>query len=261
MNSVPVLIYHHVAPDREVTPEGFDAQLTRLKEKGWRSLSASELHDHLTGRQDAGGKALVLTFDDGYYDNWAYATPLLKKHGFLAHQFPITGRVTDGPVRADPPADTLSREREPEGFLTWDELRAMRDSGVWEIGSHTHTHRGFEREAKFADLDEELSRSRDLVSEKLGTWPGTIAWPWGDFEEEWLGRLEGHGYRLAFTAEPGSNPKGGGPWRVKRFKVQNADLAWLERRLSIYQSSALASAYSTVYGLDRKIKKSLQSDR
>lgn len=263
MSSVPVLIYHHVAPDREVTPEGFAAQLDWLRAEGYRTLSADELHGHLSGRAPVEGKAVVLTFDDGYADNWVYAYPLLKARGLRAQLFVITGRVGQGPRRPNSEQggalrDTATAERGPEGFVTWEELRAMSADGVFEVGSHTDSHRDFVRERPYEDLRGELSRSRDAVETRLGRWPGTLAWPWGDYEESWLGLLPELGYRLAFTARPGANAAGAGGLRVKRFKVRGDDPRALGRRIRLHSSARLSAAYGALYGLDRKVKAALK---
>ncbi|MBI5200234.1 MAG: polysaccharide deacetylase family protein [Elusimicrobia bacterium] len=260
MSSVPVLLYHHIAPDREVTPEGFAAQLDWLRAAGYRTLSADELHAHLTGKEPVRERAVALTFDDGYADNWIYAYPLLKKRRMLAQLFVVTDRIGRGKprLRADQGGslpDTISRERAPEGFLNWAECLAMSADGVFEIGSHTATHRDFDRRKTCADLPGELERSRDAIRERTGAWPGTVAWPWGDYEASWLKRLPELGYRLAFTARPGANASGRGAWRVKRFKVKNGDPKWLARRVALYRSRPLAAAYGALHGLDRAFKR------
>lgn len=260
MSAVPVLLYHHVAPDREVTPEGFDAQLVRLNDEGWKSLSAADLIAHLSGERPAPPKSLLITFDDGYADNWVYAHPILKKRGHRALVFVVTDYMrTDGLVRKTLAEgggipDTQSDERGPDGWLSWDEIRKMSADGVFEIGSHTETHKRFVEEDKFADLPGELKRSRERIEKELGRPAPTMAWPWGYYEEPWVSDLTPAGYMLAFTTKVGSNPPGADPLRVARFKVQNGDPAWLSRRLAVYGRPWLGSLYASLYGLDRKVK-------
>ncbi|MEK7858831.1 MAG: polysaccharide deacetylase family protein [Elusimicrobiota bacterium] len=264
MSSVPVLLYHHVAPDREVTPAGFARQLDWLKANGYRTLSAAELHGHLAGTAPVLDKAVVLTFDDGYADNWVYAYPLLKARGMRAHLFVITQRIGDGAPRPTAPEggelrDTVSAERGPAGFLTWAELSRMSGEDVFDVGSHTATHREFARERPYEDLSGELRSSRAAIERNLGRWPGTLAWPWGDFEEAWLELLPGLGYRIAFTVAPGANPAGAGGLRVRRFKVRKDDVSWLARRVALYRSKRLSAAYGALYGLDCKLKQAFKA--
>ncbi|MBI4346483.1 MAG: polysaccharide deacetylase family protein [Elusimicrobia bacterium] len=266
MSSVPVLIYHHVAPDREVTPAGFERQLEWLAVNGYRTLTADELHAHVTGKARAPERSVALTFDDGYADNWVYAYPALRTRGFTAQVFVITGRIGEGAPRPNAGqggrlADTITREREPEGFLRWSELSAMSADGTFEIGSHTETHKDFVRERPWADLDGELSRSREAIERRVKRWSGALAWPWGDYEAEWLERVEAAGYRLAFTAMPGANRLGSGGFEVRRFKVQREDLRWFGRRIHLYRSPRLAAVYGRLYGLDRKLKSLVRGRR
>ncbi len=259
MSTVPVLMYHHVAPDREVTPSGFEAQLHMLKDSGYTAISGKELHAHITRKSPAPERAVCLTFDDGYADNWIYAYPMLKKYGMKAVIFAVTERLGDGDPRPCAQEggelfDTRTAERNPGGFLRWSEAKAMVESGLIEIGSHTHTHRGFIRENPYEDLAGELEKSRGLIEERSGAWTGQLAWPWGDYEPEWLNLLPDRGYLLAHTTRPGPNVPGGDPLRVRRFKVQKDDLKWLKSRLAIYGQTWLACLYGGLYGLDRTVK-------
>ena len=80
---VPVLMYHHVRPGAGMiatTPEHFEDQLRWLAKNGYTTLTAAQFARHLQG-EGVPRKSVLLTFDDGYLDNWVYAYPLLKKHG------------------------------------------------------------------------------------------------------------------------------------------------------------------------------------
>jgi len=84
-----------------------------------------------------------VTFDDGYLDNWVHAFPVLKKLGVKAAMYLVTSLVERQALPREGVAvsDTRRRERDPGGFLSWAEARAMADSGLVTFGSHTHTHR------------------------------------------------------------------------------------------------------------------------
>lgn len=263
--SVPILLYHHVAPDREVTPEGFERQLAWLKEKKFCTLSCSELLAYLNGEKKyAPVRPAVLTFDDGYADNWIYAFPLLKKYGMRAVIFVPTARIHNtGKLRptsleGGSLKDTRTAERAPEGFLSWEEIRAMCASGLIEIGSHTHTHKDFDPQARYPDLREELKRSKSEIIAHTGSWSGALAWPWGEFQEDWLPLLPEAGYRLAFTTRAGANTRGADPLRIHRFKVRSTGLLWLAGRLLLHRTPLLARAYGRIRGLDDTLKRRLR---
>ena len=258
---IPVLMYHHIADDREVTPKQFEAHLRHLKGKGYRTPSLKELYAVLTGGKETSDKLVVITFDDGYSDNWICAWPLLKKHGFRAVIFVTTERLREGggtrPTLAEGALspDTQARERAPEGFLTWDELGAMTSSGVFEAGSHTHTHRGFVKLSSYADLGWELETSAALIEEHTGTRPLSLGWPWGHHERSWEGAVRNAGYRLAFTTVTGVNRPGCDPLYLKRIKVARGDMSWFRGRMLLHGLPIVSRLYGGMYGLDRRLKR------
>jgi len=89
-----VLVYHKVSPDRHpfyepVDPDSFDAQM-RFLSRCYNVMDLSELVE----RSETGAvppKAVAITFDDGYRDNYDYAFPILKKYGLTATVFVATG--------------------------------------------------------------------------------------------------------------------------------------------------------------------------
>jgi peptidoglycan/xylan/chitin deacetylase (PgdA/CDA1 family) len=249
-------MYHHVSADREVTPRGFEEHLLLLKREGFRTLTLSEFHAHLSGARPVQGRAAVITFDDGYLDNWVCAYPLLKKHGLRAVVSVVTERAELARdamrPRMDAGAaspDTRKDERGPEGFLSWRELKAMTDSGVFEVASHTHTHRDFQRERPYADLRQELIESRRLIEERLGVWTGAVFWPWGDCEREWSKTAAEAGYRMAFTTRAGANAPGLDPFDIRRFKVRGDSTRGLALKLWLYRHTRLGDCYARVHAL------------
>ena len=120
----------------------FDAQLRALRRFGYRSVLLREYMDIALAGRLGRERVVSLTFDDGYLDNWVYAAPLLKKHGFCATIFASTDfvdpagepRLQFDPLRPD------SARLQSAGFLSWSEMRALEQSGVMEIQSHGITH-------------------------------------------------------------------------------------------------------------------------
>ncbi|MDA8243506.1 MAG: polysaccharide deacetylase family protein [Elusimicrobia bacterium] len=258
--AVPVLMYHHISPDREVTPEQFEGQLRLLRDKGYYTPDLAGARALLSGEAGARGKPVLLTFDDGYADNWICAWPLLKKYGFRAVIFVTTSRLTEGPARptladgAVPPG-TLKDERGPAGFLTWSELKAMTSSGVFEAGSHTHTHRDFVKRSAYKDLDAELGTSASLIERHTGARPVSIGWPWGHHEKSWEGAVRRAGYTMAFTTVTGVNRPGCDLLYLKRIKVSRGGLSWFRSRLLLHGLPLVSDLYGKLYGLDRKLKR------
>jgi len=254
------LLYHHVSGDREITPAGFERQLRYLSENGYSTPSMPDFITWMRGDKELPGKSVLLTFDDGYADNWICAWPLLKKYGLRAAVFVTTSKIggfAPRPTIADGAAapDTIRDERGEQGFLSWQELRLMVDSNVFDVGSHTHTHNNFDKRAAWVDMREELRKSSEIIKERLGVKPVSLAWPWGYFVPHFPGYAAEEGYTAMFTVRPGANVAGGDLRAIRRFKVQNENIGWLARRLWLYRQPALAELYGRAYGLDRKIKR------
>lgn len=140
----PVLMYHSVAPESEpvlapgltVRPEIFAAHLQLFREEGYTTHTLSELRAHLTGEAPLQGKPLVITFDDGYLDNYLYAFPLLRKYRAKATIFVAADYVEEGALTTRGPEDDA-----PAGaYLGWAEIREMVESGLIEIESHAVSH-------------------------------------------------------------------------------------------------------------------------
>jgi len=166
--SIPVLLYHHVAPDRPITPAAFEAQLRFLQQSGHRALAIDDLMPVIDGSQEVPRQAFVISFDDGYQDNAAHALPILQRLSMKAIIYLVTERIGT------------------EGFLSWPEIRSMSESGLVTFGSHTHTHRHFIRREPYRNLEEELRQSKTLIEDGLRKPCDHLAWPWGDYETVWL---------------------------------------------------------------------------
>jgi peptidoglycan/xylan/chitin deacetylase (PgdA/CDA1 family) len=120
----------------------FQAKLRRLTRTGYETRHMGEaLRPAPSGRP-----SVALTFDDGYLDNWVHVFPVLEKYALKATIFVSTDFVDPRPVLRPrrSPEEVSDRGHDPAhccaGFLSWPELRAMQESGLVEIQSHTVTH-------------------------------------------------------------------------------------------------------------------------
>lgn len=124
---ITVFCYHNA-----ILP-GLERDLAFLADNGYRTLTASEVVDALTGAISIPDKAVALTFDDALLSLKTVGLPLLERYAARATTFAITGLAPEGRVE---PQGAGDRYR----LLGWDDLRALRDSGRFEIGSHGHRH-------------------------------------------------------------------------------------------------------------------------
>ena len=146
---VLVLNYHMVNSmyiSLSIEPEDFDWQMKYLVEHGYHTISPDDLYDFLAGQGTLPDRPVLITFDDGYVDNYTNAYPILKKYNLKATIFVVTG--------------FLSKRK---GYLTWDQLREMEQNGI-AIESHTVTH------APLPDLPDERIREELVESKRRRSW-------------------------------------------------------------------------------------------
>lgn len=157
---VPVFMYHSIGvPNKNwkwnylTTPyEDFEKELIYLKKHGFSTIHLADLDHYINSNQKIPDKSVVLTFDDGYVDNYIFAYPLLKKYGFK-------GTIFVNPDFVDPRG--LVRERIDEnnevinqnttGFLSWEEMKIMESDGTIDIQSHALTHTWYPISDKIID--------------------------------------------------------------------------------------------------------------
>lgn len=265
--SVPVLMYHHVSPSPglvTITPEHFADQMRGLAAAGYRTLSADEFSAYLAGAP-VPDKSVLLTFDDGYLDNWVYAHPVLQELGQKAVMFVVTDWIEDGPAR--PHAGTaaggalpatpehnackaaIADGRAGEVIVRWSEIEAMRAAGTFEFHSHTHTHTRWDKTspdaaAKRAGLADDLARARATLADRLGAVSDHLCWPQGYFDDDYVAVAGAAGFRHLYTVRPGPNRSGDDPGHIHRVVVKDKPAAWLNSRLWLYRKPRLAAWYS-----------------
>jgi len=149
---VPIVYYHSVGP---INPRWnrnfltlelkyFRDQLDYFKRE-YHVISLKEYWEIRKGSRPPLKNALVITFDDGFLDNWIWAFPLLKKYGFKATIF-ISPEFVDRSGVVRPSLDDYEQGRasleEPtqHGYLSWEEMRLMEVSELIDIQAHTMTH-------------------------------------------------------------------------------------------------------------------------
>lgn len=142
MNEIPIIMYHSVNNHPEDNPLGFlsisarefSQHLKYFEKNGFKYLTLSELWS-LACNDDLGeGKFVVLTFDDGYLDNYLIAADVLREYNAKATIFINPDFVIDSPAR------TLQQVPNAWGNLNFSELQILQRNGIFEIQSHSMTH-------------------------------------------------------------------------------------------------------------------------
>jgi hypothetical protein len=149
----PILMFHSIADHLHTLPwkpiicstGTFERVVSHLAKAEYKSLSLSDYLGCLKGGDRLPRKTIVITFDDGYLDNWVNAFPILRKYGMKATVFVSTDFIDPTEIVRKTLEDywdgeTAYDELDWYGYLSWNELRVMSGSGLFEIGSHTMTH-------------------------------------------------------------------------------------------------------------------------
>ncbi|MCM8830196.1 MAG: polysaccharide deacetylase family protein [Candidatus Omnitrophica bacterium] len=274
MNNIPVLMYHHinkVGSFINVTPENFERQIGFLKKNSYQTLNVKDYIEIVEAQKDVPKKAVMITFDDGWLDNWVYAFPVLKRYGLKAVLFVVTshiaekgkrGRIDIGEALELPVHEECQKKIESgygaEVMLSWEELKEMEGSGIIDIQSHTHTHRKlhslYQDPRKIMEvLMYELKTSKQIIEERLGKECSAICWPWGIYNKEYIEAAKRCGYKLAFTTQKGINSPMTDPYRIKRIVIGNIGSFEFRYKLFFYSKRWLSTPYLKLKNLGGSI--------
>ena len=164
---VPVLMFHSIGmgsipwiwSELSESVETFEKVLAGLVKNGFRTVSLQDLYDHMSGERRLPDNSIVLTFDDGYLDNWVNAVPLLRKYGMRGTVYVTPEFVQDGlevrPVAGDGNRPTQSNDAKSDdvvGFMNWEELRRIDAEGVLDVQCHALTHTWYFSGPKVVDI-------------------------------------------------------------------------------------------------------------
>jgi len=163
--AVPVLMFHSVGikglpwvwADMSEDLDVFRGVLSGLADEGYRTIGLDDLYGYMAGRTSLPPKPVVLTFDDGYLDNWIFVVPLLRRYGMRGTVYVTPEFVPESdsvrPTSDEPSfADGESHSANVAGFMTWAELRAADAEGVLDVQSHALTHTWYFGGPKVVDI-------------------------------------------------------------------------------------------------------------
>jgi peptidoglycan/xylan/chitin deacetylase (PgdA/CDA1 family) len=218
-----ILVYHQIGAglgrEMEVRLDVFERQLDWLG----KHYQVVHLPEAIARRGQAGSERLVvLTFDDGYSDQFEVAYPRLRDLGF-----PFTLYLTTQPVETGEPL-TPGGRADP---LTWEQVGSMLDSGLLTLGAHTHTHANL-RFASAELVEEEVGISNDLIARHTGVDARHFTYPWG----YWSPVADPIMAKVYDSATVGSGPPLTAttlPHRLNRIPIQLSDgVVFFKRKLA-----------------------------
>lgn len=201
---VPVLMYHSIQVCSKnpycVAPEQFEKQMKELVTSKYSPVTATQLLDAWYKKTKLPEKPIVVTFDDGYADNYTHAFPVLKKYNIKATIFLATGLI-GRPT-----------------YLTWDEIREMNKSGLIDFESHTIHHSDLSKLPP-EQASQELLVSKQTIEKELHKPVRVFAYPYGMYKRSTIPLLKKAGYEMAFNSNPGLASNLQGQYLLRRVSM------------------------------------------
>lgn len=203
---MPVIMYHRVIKDERekgvhgtyVTVEQFEEQMKYLKKKGYETVTFKDLlNNRYKQRFDKDKKWIMLTFDDGYKDNYENAFPILKKYQFKGIIYVLDG-IEYNKWDVDNPGNPEKRFT----LMNQDELLEMQNYGI-EFGGHTSTHPRL-AELSTEQVKSEIINSKSNIEKIVGKELLSFAYPYGSLNEEVKRIPQEAGYKFAVATDSGS---------------------------------------------------------
>lgn len=215
--NVPILMYHYLSTppanadiyrrDLSVPPELFAAHLDRLQAEGYTTITLYDLVAYLQQGTPLPPKPVILTFDDGYRDNYENAFPLLRDRQMTATFFVVI--------------EFINQER-PE-YLTWDMVRAMYAGGM-AIEVHGVDHTTLRKRSR-ADLEFQALRSYETLQDRLGVRPRFLSYPAGEYDADTIAVFQAAGYWAAVTTIQGATHSSDNLFELRRVRIRNTTTA------------------------------------
>ena len=214
---VPVLMYHYLSVppadadiyrlDLSVPPDLFAEHLDRLLAEGYTTISPYDLAEALQRGAELPEKPILITFDDGYRDNYENAFPLLRERRMQATIFVVT--------------DFIDEER--PAYLTWEMAREMLANQI-AIESHGRNHAGLaEKDDDY--LVWQALGSLETIEHELGVRPRFVSYPAGEYDQRTIDVFRSAGYWAGFTTEQGTEQTNAAPFELERIRVRNTTTA------------------------------------
>ena len=213
---VPIIMYHAVSDvsfiqgDYVISSSEFESDLKYLKDKGYTTVFISELVDYVNGDGEIPKKPIAITFDDGYYNNYLYVYPLLKKYNVNASISPVA-YYSDLYTKSGEVSECYSH-------CTWNQLKEMGESGYVELGNHSyncHSYNGSQNGLgqKYGESDsdykkrisDDITTAQDMIFENTGITCSFIAYPFGVYNDNTEEIVKKLGFNAALTCSSGIN--------------------------------------------------------
>lgn len=212
--ALPVLMYHSILNSKHgtyiVSAAQFESDIKALEEAGYTTVFPSEIIAFCEGKGELPEKPVLITFDDGHYNNMYYGLPILQKYNAKA-VLNVIGAFSEF-------STTSGDDSNPNySHVTWEQVGILAESGCFEIGNHTYNMHKYkprfgimpkdgESEEEYAEnLRADIMRLQIKIEESAGYRPQVFAYPFGQYDKEIKARLIDMGFKMLLTCNEGVN--------------------------------------------------------
>lgn len=218
--NIPILCYHNLNPIRpgsmNLTPKKFESQLKWLKDNNFTIVPLKEVVEYLQGtRASLPTKSIVITADDGWQSVYTYMFPIVKKYHIPVTLFIYPQTISQG-----------------KNTMTWNELKELQQTGLFDIQDHTYSHPNFKHEKKRLSpssyekfVEKELVTSKRILEDKLGIKITLLAWPFGIYDNYLEQQAAKAGYVMAFSIDARTANRSYRPMAQPRFMIVDGQSA------------------------------------
>lgn len=215
---VPVLNYHQVNDEKHsaltLHVDQFREQMEYIHNQGYNTITLAQLYDYLENGTELPNKPIVITFDDGYVDNYKNVLPILKEYNMKATLFMISDAANT------------------PGFVSTEQMHQM-EAGGFDIQGHTNHHKILTKIAP-TELPDALLGGKTSLEGILGEPIEYLAYPGGfnDMLVQYVTKQSG--YKMAFTVQPGTVQPGDNLYALNRLAIFQGDTPYLSFWLRLH---------------------------
>ena len=215
---VPILLYHRfgatVADGMTITTPVFESHMKYLHDNGYTVIPLRQLVDHYRGKSPAPKpKSVVIVEDDAHKSVYSDMLPVIRKYGYPVTIFTYPSAISNAKYA-----------------MTWEQLRELKKTGLFDVQSHTYWHPNFKKERKKLSgpvLEQlvmtQLRKSKARLETELGDHVDMLAWPFGIYDDYLIAKAVEAGYVASFTIERRHATASDPVMKLPRYLLVNAD--------------------------------------
>ncbi len=219
INEIPILMYHRITdgipPGTKhgiyVPRDQFERQLEFLKRRGFTALNFFDVRSILEGKKNIPDRPVMITFDDGYEDNYVMAFPLLKKYKMTATIFLIGNPAIRSNIwdeKTGEPGAPLLNDRQ---------IQEMIAAGI-EFGSHTMNHKKLTL-CSSEEAGMEITESKKVLEQRLNTEILSFAYPYGELNQQIKQHVAAAGYMFGIATDSGRRNIWADLFKIRRMMI------------------------------------------